>query len=141
MAKRYSFLLKSVFLLVLGIFIYQAIFFDKSIKKTESEFTISADQLLKEFEQNETQSNKKYTNKIITIYGSVKNISHLNNRRTIILNNTTNSSIICDLDDKETTNINTIKVNQQLYIKGICKGYLKDVILLNCFLDTRNNHE
>lgn len=141
MAKKYSFFLISIFLLVLGYLTYRVVLFNKSVKNTESEFTISATQLLTEFEQNEKQSDKKYTNKIITIYGNVKNISHLNNRRTIILSSNNNSSIICDLDDKETIDTNTIKVNQQLYIKGICKGYLKDVILLNCFLDTQKNHE
>ncbi len=143
MAKKYGFFLKSIFLLGLGYVIYQAIFSRqfKSIKNTKSNFCITANELLQEYQKNEKQSDKKYTNKIITIYGNVKNVSHLNNRRTIILNNNTSSNIICDLDDNETTNIDTLKINQQLYIKGICKGYLKDVILLNCFLDTQKNHE
>lgn len=143
MTKKYRFLLKSVFFLVLSYFIFRCVvsYQFKNIKNTSPAYFVSANTILNDFKNNEQEANKKYTNKIIQVYGVVKEISHLNNRKTIILSSNSSSSIICDLDDAEKIQIQNFKKNQQLYIKGICKGYLEDVILLNCFIVTQNNHE
>jgi len=99
-------------------------------------FSISAENVVSQFHNNEIEATEKYSNTVIEVYGRVKKISHLNNRRTIILEGNSSSAIICDLDDSEQINIDTLKINQQLYIKGVCKGYLKDIVLLNCFIKT-----
>lgn len=143
MIKNYSLLLKSIFFIFLSFFIYKALYphFFRNVKNSNAVFFISAKDLVKQFNNNEQKSNLKYNNKIITIYGTVEKVSFLNNRKTIILTGNSKTSIICDLDDNELIQLNTLKKNQQLYIKGICKGYLKDVILLNSFIDTKDNYE
>lgn len=139
MIKNYSLLLKSLFFIVLSYFIYKSVhpYIFKSVKDSNAIFFVSSKDLANQFNNNEEKSNSKYNNKIITVHGKVKKTSLLNNRKTIILNGTTKTSIICDLDDHELANLNKFKKNQTLYIKGICKGSLKDVILLNCFIDTK----
>ncbi len=143
MIKNYSLLLKGLFFIVLSYFIYKTLhpYIFKSVKDSNAVFFISAKDLSNQFNKNEQKSNLKYNNKIITVYGTIEKISLLNNRQTIILTGNSKTSVICDLDDNELVKINALKKKQQLYIKGICKGYLKDIILLNCFVDTKNNYE
>lgn len=143
MIKNYSLLLKGIFFIILSYFFYKVLHYNffKSVKESSPTFFISAKDLSNQFSTNEQETDLKYSNKIIKIYGTVKSVSHLNNRKTIILTGNFKTGVICDLDDNANIKIDTLKKNQQLYIKGICKGYLKDVILLNCFVDTKNNHE
>ncbi len=143
MIKKYRFLFISAVFLVIAYIMYETMlsYQFKNIKHSSPEFTISTSELTNEFNTNEELANKEYIDKVIEVYGKIKKISTLNNRRTIILESKNAINIICDLDDTEKTDINTLKINQQLYIKGICKGYLKDVILLNCFIVTHRNHE
>ena len=66
--------------------------------------------------------------------GKVKEVSFLNNTNTIILLGDENSGIICDFSQNQTKEIKALTKNQTVIIKGIYKGFLKDVILLNCLL-------
>ncbi|TCP23972.1 putative nucleic acid binding protein [Tenacibaculum skagerrakense] len=112
-----------------------------NIKETVPKYIVSADTILLEFTTNEETANTKYIHKVIEVVGKIKEVTSLNNRKTIILQTNTNSGIICDVNDSDLKLVNDLKKNQLIHIKGICKGYLKDVILLNCFIDITNQHE
>ena len=112
-----------------------------NIKDTEPKHIVSSDAILLEFLTNEETANKKYIDNVIEVIGTIKEVTSLNNRKTIILQTSTSSGIICDVHDSEQKLVNDLKKNQLIHIKGICKGYLKDVILLNCFIDITNQHE
>ncbi len=111
------------------------------VKGVAPKFVVASNDLIKEFSENEKVSNATYVNEVIEVFGKVKDISKLNNRLTIILETDSDAGIICDLNDCEQEQLKQIKKNQLIHIKGICKGYLKDVILLNCFIDLTNQHE
>lgn len=100
-------------------------------KDTKSE-TLVAD-----FETNEKKADLLYTGKVIEITGTVKEVSFLNNRNTLILQGKDNNSgVICDMNNNQLDVFKKISEGEIITIKGICKGFLKDVVMLNCIIIT-----
>lgn len=144
MQRRYYILLSIISVLLVGYLLYYFSYSNslQHIVHKAPEFSLESNELLHAYMTNEKDSEKKYTDKIIIVHGTIKEISFFNNRTTIMLNsNVPDAGIICDLDDNQSEKIKYLKENQELYVKGVCKGYLKDVILLNCFIDTKKNYE
>lgn len=73
---------------------------------------------------------------IVEVEGQIKEINALNGRNTIVLKGTTNRSpyIICDMQVGVEKELSLLKQNDTVTIKGIYKGLLKDVIILNCIV-------
>lgn len=104
------------------------------ISISESIETLAADEIIALFQGNELQATATYTNKIIEVHGTIKEISFLNNRKTIILKSEKfkENFIICDMSPLNEKKVNSLIVGDTITLKGICKGYLLDLILLNC---------
>ncbi len=104
--------------------------FNKSPTKIDSmasDFQLTASTLLSSFEDDETTANETYLDKVIEVTGKVAKSVTENDKTTIYLN-TGNalSQIICQLEGKDST----IKEGDQVTMKGICTGYLMDVVLV-----------
>ena len=113
---------------------------DKNLEKFNSELAINSSELIVNFINNEEKANNLYAGKIIEVTGTVKEVTFLNNRNTVILyGKNKTSGIICDVHPNQKEKIKKLKANQKIRVKGICKGFLKDVILLNCYIDTKPN--
>ncbi|MFC4268911.1 OB-fold protein [Polaribacter marinivivus] len=114
---------------------------NEPLTKEVAELTIDANLLVKSFAIDEQKSNELYAGKIIEVTGTIKEITYYNNRTTIILNHKNRNSfgVICDLNHTEEKKSQFLKPNQKIRVKGICKGYLKDVILLNCSIEVLTN--
>lgn len=95
---------------------------------------LETDEILALFQGNEDKANATYTNKVIEVHGVIKEISFLNHRKTIILasGKFKENFVICDMSPLNETTTNTLLVGDTITLKGICKGYLLDLILLNC---------
>ena len=141
MTKKKIFLFIS-FLFIFAIYCYFKISKETviNIKSASISYNLHANDLIANFRDNEKSTNKKFAGKIVKIKGKVKEVSFLNNTNTIILLGDENSGIICDFSQNQTKEIKALTKNQTVIIKGIYKGFLKDVILLNCLLinDIRN---
>ena len=93
--------------------------------------------LVADFETNEKKADLLYTGKVIEITGTVKEVSFLNNRNTLILQGKyNNSGVICDMNNNQLDVFKKISEGEIITIKGICKGFLKDVVMLNCIIIT-----
>ncbi|WP_299601558.1 hypothetical protein [uncultured Aquimarina sp.] len=128
----------------LSISVYYVIFGGEYINviATEPELHLSSTSLVASFSTDEQSANDSYKNKILEVTGSIKEISYLNNRSTLILEgNTKTSSIICDIQPNHKMKLKKLREGDTITIKGVCKGYLKDVILLNCVLTNQNTNE
>lgn len=109
---------------------------EKNLQNDLAELTVSSKDLISAYTINEEKSDRLYAGKIIAVSGFIKEISFLNNRNTIILNsNTETFGVICDVNPNQKEKIKLLKKHQKISVKGICKGFLKDVILLNCSID------
>ena len=102
--------------------------------KNKSDFSFTSNELIKKFKNNQENAKNLYSDKIIEVSGKIKEISYLNNKTTVILKSENiDFGVICELNPLE--NIENLEKNKTIRIKGICKGYLKDVILLNCSIE------
>lgn len=113
---------------------------DKSLENEVAELTLNATDLIEDYQLNEEKSDSIYSGKIIEITGFVKEITFLNKRNTVILNSNSDTfGVICDINPNQKEKIKQLKEHQKIKVKGICKGFLKDVILLNCYIDLLTN--
>lgn len=140
---------KKSFLIILVLLAFTSVYYlvipifknnEKDLGNELAELTLSSNDLLNSYSKNEEKSDSLYAGKIIEINGTIKEITFLNNRNTIILNsNSETFGVICDINPSQKEKIKQLKKNQKIQIKGICKGFLKDVILLNCSIDLLTN--
>lgn len=105
-----------------------------NISSVDSVSRLRADEIIDVFQGNELEATATYTNKVIEVHGTIKDISFLNNRNTIILKSEKfkKTFVICEMSPLSNTIIKRLTKGDTISLKGVCKGYLLDVILLNC---------
>lgn len=105
------------------------------IENVSTELNITSNQLVAHYTDNEERADHMFSGKIVEITGRVKEVTFLNNRNTVILyGQNTGSGIICDFGTNQLDAIKGLSKNQKVTVKGVCKGFLKDVVMLNCLL-------
>ena len=131
-----------VLLLINGYYYVLPIFknSNKNLENVAFELALNSNDLVNQFISNEEKANEIYAGKIIEITGYVKEVTFLNNRNTVILySKNKTSGIICDINKNQIEKVKKLKEHQKIKVKGICKGFLKDVVLLNCYIDIEPN--
>jgi DNA/RNA endonuclease YhcR with UshA esterase domain len=99
----------------------------------KSDITITADQIINNFSSDETKANRSYLDKIIKISGVISELKVVKQKGIITLKtNHDFGSVLCHLSDKASQKINSLKEGQTVTLKGICTGFLMDVILVKC---------
>lgn len=73
---------------------------------------------------------------LVEIEGRIKEINTRNSRQTILLKGTLDQSpyIICDMQKGQEKELELLKENDTIKVKGIFKGFLKDAVFLNCIV-------
>lgn len=134
--KNKFFLITVLFLIMIDGYFYLKPYFLSSVNNVinvNAEHRLTANELVSNFNNDEVISKKRYSGKVVEISGIIKEINFLNDRTTVILkSDSENFGVICDINPNQKENIYHLKQNQNITVKGICKGFLKDVILLNC---------
>lgn len=112
---------------------------DKWVSETVPNNNFTVDYLTEEVFENE--SSVKET--VVTVHGFVEDINFLNNRNTVILRGEIDlkNSVICDMQKGQTEFLSTLKIGQLVTVKGILKGSLKDIILLNCLISNQTTND
>jgi methyl-accepting chemotaxis protein len=127
-----------IFLVILGaIVIYLWTFrkSDLSVSSKKADVEIRSGELIQSFEKNEKLANEAYLNKIIVLAGTVDNISEDSLTVTVYLKDKDAvSGIICSFN-KSVLDISKISKGSEIKVKGICSGYLLDVVLNKCSLE------
>ena len=109
----------------------------KLTKSARASLKISSTELLAQFLENEEMANETYVEKVIEVEGIVKEVTFLNNRYTVLLQGQGDyACLICDMNDNPTNQFDSITKGDTITLKGVCKGFLMDAILLNCVLIT-----
>ena len=141
--KNKFFLLIILLLIIINGYYYIPKLFYSSKKNLENEVAelmLDSNDLIKSYALNEEKSNQLYAEKIIEVTGFIKEITFLNERNTVILNSENETfGVICDIHPNQEEKIKQLKEHQKIRLKGICKGFLKDVILLNCTIEILPN--
>lgn len=106
-----------------------------NVKESDAVYVLNAENLINEYQQNETVTNEKYSENVIQVKGKVFEISTLKGNSVITLKDENlESSIICHMLPEENMKALKLKKGQNIEIKGICTGYLLDVIMVRCTL-------
>jgi len=103
----------------------------KDTAKLTPDYTVGATDLLKEFENNEQASNKKYWDKVLSVEGMVKEVAKDDRGfYAVILGDTASmSSVRCSIDSAHSNEALSVKRGGTITVKGICSGYNADEML------------
>lgn len=135
MKKSYKFLITSVLVIGAAGIIAAAYMFNlrhKDLSKVRPDYVISAEELQKAFETDESGATGKYVNQVLEVTGIIFSVKEgENNALSISLKTLSDlSAIICTL--QETSGESDFKSGDQVTIRGECSGFLMDVLLNNC---------
>lgn len=108
----------------------------KNVQKAKSDVEMSANELLAAFETDENKANSLYLDKIIKVNGVVKSIEKNDSGEITVILATNNdmSAILCNFDPMIDQSKLSLKVGESTSLKGICTGFLMDVVLERCAL-------
>jgi hypothetical protein len=95
--------------------------------------TIDANALVKAFQDNETEANKNYLDKVLMISGTVSatDQTQTGDRTVTLSSEDPFAGVMVTLDSTETV---TVNVNDKLTVKGFCKGFLSDVVITSAIV-------
>ena len=131
--KKVAFII-SLFVLVgatYGIYLFNKK--SESLQHIEPDYTLNANDLFNEFNQNEQEALKKYEGKVIEVTGQIIMISQSDSISNVILNanDALFGGINCSFNKLE----DGLNKEDVVSIKGRCQGFLTSVILNNCTLE------
>jgi flagellar basal body-associated protein FliL len=93
---------------------------------------LNAEALAATYESNEVNANTAYLDKVLEVKGEINEVSKNQNGETVItLKGTDMSAVICTLEGISTPDI---KPGSTKVLKGICTGFLTDVVMVRCVL-------
>jgi len=118
--------------LLAGLSIYLYIANEKfsDTSKRRASYRVSAIEFIKEFQQNDSAANQKYTDKIIIVTGMVSEIETADTTVNIkFIDAATGSYVIFAFQEQHLYDAKTIKKGQIVSIKGSCSGGIHSDIL------------
>ena len=100
--------------------------------KAKPDYIISATQLQKEFEDNETAASTKFINKIIEVTGIIASVKPAENNsvNVTLVSGSDLSAVICTFS--AIADPSRLQTGSEITLRGECSGYLMDVLLNNC---------
>lgn len=128
-----------LFVALIGAFIIWRYAFRESGMNVSSEkpdYTLTSSGLLQSFETDENAANALYLAKILLVSGTVESVSSDSLGISVYLKEgDAIAGVICSFE-KESIDTALIRKGIRVNIKGICTGYLMDVVLNRCSLET-----
>jgi len=139
MKTKYRYILAFVILALLAAVLVWKYTFRKSdisVASQKADVEIAASKLLQAFETDENAANALYLDKIVLVSGIVESISEDSLGVSVYLKESDAvGGVICSFD-KSAIDVSMAKKGLPLSIKGICTGYLMDVVLNKCSLES-----
>ena len=111
----------------------------RNIAKEKAAYVLSANEIYKDFSENEDSSFVKYGNKVLQINGEVVDIQLKPNQAEITMNDAM-ESVNCMFDSTAVVNyydrLKKLKAGDKVELKGQCDGYdmIMGVVLTRCVL-------
>ena len=129
MSKKLRAFIIILIIFIVGSFTVGYIIWNKPQRKVENEkgIEVTSAQLVKEYQANEAEANKKYLDKAIQVSGTVSDIkNNQDGNSTIMLaSDDVFAGVLCTLKEKPVN----VTSGATITIKGICSGMLSDVRL------------
>jgi preprotein translocase subunit YajC len=138
LVKITLFVVLFIVIVIIGAAIY--LFYERpaDLAKEKPQYTVTAEQLQKEFDVDEASASSKYTDKIIEVSGTIASVKNEENNKINISLKTDSdfSSVICafnSLDDPS-----KFHAGDHITLRGECSGFLLDVLLKDCVIIGNN---
>jgi hypothetical protein len=106
----------------------------RNVSGDETVATPSAQDLYRDFQQDETLANKKWVGKVIEVSGAISSVNESSGYISIYLRATTDGGINCSVLKKDLETGEKLKAGDSVTIKGRCTGFLMDVNLVDCVI-------
>jgi hypothetical protein len=117
-------------ILFAGVYWYYATEKYADTKYVKSDYTVNAIEFIREFQQQPGESNKKYTDKIITVNGIVSEIEPSDTTLNIkFIDTASGSYAIFAFQSQHVNEVKSVKVGDQVSVKGSCSGGIYSDIL------------
>ena len=108
-----------------------------SVGKSAPAFKLSAAHLAGAYERDENEANSLYTGKVLEVEGTLKEVTMSEGTVTLTMaGNAGMTGVTCYLEDGGQERYRGLKAGKTIRVKGVCNGYLLDVVLDNCILLT-----
>ncbi|MBT8194847.1 MAG: OB-fold putative lipoprotein [Bacteroidia bacterium] len=136
--------MKKILIGVLALIIVGGIYFatqyfkpHKNIETAKEDVSITAPNLFSAFSDNEAKANTDYLDKIILVSGEINEVTVDDSSNVNVYLNVGNDgfgSVSCNFSSEEGQKALNYKNGQVVKIKGVCTGFLMDVVLNKCIL-------
>lgn len=137
MKTRYRYLLTFIILaLVVAVLTWKYTFrpAESTVAGQKADAEIEATMLLQAYETNEADANALYLDKILMVSGTVESVTEDSLGISVYLKDSdAMAGIMCSFN-KEYREATTLQKGMPANVKGICTGYLMDVVLNKCSL-------
>lgn len=121
-----------------GIFGYLYSEFSRDVQDTIEQPTVAKmtyGELMREFAEGNKDILEGYIEQAIEVSGTLHQVSERNGVKTILLQDKEfEVMVICEMQSRQILPVENLKPGNKIRLKGIYKGVLKDIILLNCIL-------
>ena len=99
-------------------------------EEVKADYTLKADELIKEFISNDTAANKKYMEKVIVVTGNASATEiQADSTSTVKFADSTGSYAIFSLEKDQLETVKNIKPGEAVSLKGVCSGSIFSEIL------------
>jgi len=105
-----------------------------NVAETSSDVSLEAVKIVDDFSSDEIMANTTYLDKIVQVSGIINSIKTENETVIVALAGNSFGDVLCYLSEESKTKVNTLKEGQRVTLKGICTGFLLDVVLVKCAL-------
>lgn len=121
-------------IIIAGIFFAAWMLYNKPHRSVADEdyITVQASTLFNAYQNNEAEANQAHLNKVLEVSGVVSSITTNSEGLPIIM--LTSADPIFGINCTMDTKVGNINVGDSVVIRGICTGYLSDVVLIQCQL-------
>lgn len=98
--------------------------------KAAASITVSAIELFNLYSTNEQKANQSYIDKIVQVTGEVAAVTKNTEGKTVVLLKTNDPlfGVNCTMEEEA-----DMKMGETLTLKGMCTGYLTDVVIIRCY--------
>lgn len=135
--KRFTIIIGFILVLSISLFIVLNLYNKPllNIAKSRADLEIMAQEILDDYRTNENIANKKYVDNVIQIKGEILDITIENGNGIISLKDLKGeSSVMCHMSPEENLKVLKLQKDSVITIKGVCTGYLLDVVLVRCII-------
>jgi hypothetical protein len=130
--KKIVAVILTIVLLAAGLTSWYVFFKPHRSLESSAVTSVSADALLRAYQQDEALANTQYLDKALEVRGKITDINtNLQGQMVLVLDTgDPMAGIVCTLDQAGPE----LEKGQEVLVRGFCSGYLSDVVLRNVIL-------